>query len=427
MAGYPDRLIIEPTTRCNFKCEFCVKQAPGCGISEGDLVPDVMQAVTPLMPRAVSVTFTGIGEPLCYDGLEACLEQARDAMPHDSHRGFQTNGKLLTRERAASLLKAGMNRICISVDSIGEDLFGRVRAGGRFADIENALDSLASAKRNLPDGPLSVGIEFVLMKQNMAELPGVVEWCGQQNIDFMLVTHLTPYHPGSEPDIAYLNNSHEALALFDIFRQKGLATGIDIRDYNDILWKFYKNGTDIDIYRLVAEMKDAARDRDLFVNLFHLLAEDPDDYARLREIFDRATRIADRHGLDLTLPAIRPRTERRCPFVESRSMFFTRDGFVSPCYFLWHEYQVMRAGYAKSVTPVYFGNVLERDPAIIWNDPEFSSFRNKVRRYDYPDCHAWCETRCDYVLDAPFYQDCFINDIPCCDCHWSLGFLNCLH
>ena len=66
----PGKLIIEPTTRCNFKCEMCVKQSKGCRIIEGDLKEDVFRALTPLFPGIHTLTLTGIGEPLLYEGLE---------------------------------------------------------------------------------------------------------------------------------------------------------------------------------------------------------------------------------------------------------------------------------------------------------------------------------------------------------------------
>ncbi len=311
MGMYPQKLIIEPTTRCNFKCEMCVKQSQGCQIKEGDLGLDVFESLAPLLPQVNTIIFTGIGEPLLYKGLESCLEMAKHKMPENSIQGFQTNGKLLTPNRAISLLKAGLNKICISVDATGPGLFDHVRQGGSFLDIETAFDALADAKARIPQAKLKTGIEFVLMKKNMDELPRVIKWAAQ-------------------------------------------------------------------------------------------------------------------YGIDLILPEIRPKTQRHCPFVEDETMFVTWEGKVSPCYFLWHKYQVMRIGYTKSVTPVFFGNVLEQNPLDIWNSHEFIDFRNKVKAYDYPNCHAWCEIRCDYVLDEPFYQDCFINNIPCCDCHWNLGFLNCL-
>ena len=73
----------------------------------------LFRAIAPWLSHVNTIVFTGIGEPLLYEGLETCLAAARDRMPEKSTRGFQTNGKLLTRERATSLLKAGANKICI--------------------------------------------------------------------------------------------------------------------------------------------------------------------------------------------------------------------------------------------------------------------------------------------------------------------------
>jgi organic radical activating enzyme len=106
---YPKKIVIEPTTRCNFKCEMCVKQSRGCRIKEGDMGLSVFQSVTPLLPHANTIIFTGIGEPLLYEGLETCLSTARDQMPEKSTRGFQTNGKLLTQSRAERYFEIPMD------------------------------------------------------------------------------------------------------------------------------------------------------------------------------------------------------------------------------------------------------------------------------------------------------------------------------
>jgi putative metalloenzyme radical SAM/SPASM domain maturase len=417
---------------------MCVKQSLGCQIKEGDLEPGVFPAVAPLLPHVNTLIFTGIGEPLLYPDLEACLAAARDRMPQKSIRGFQTNGKLLTQDRALSLLRSGLNKICISVDAAGgamgnagEDktdagLFGQVREGGSFKDIQAAFEALSAASVKIPEAGLKKGIEFVLMKKNREELPKVIQWAGRQGLDFMLVTHLTAYEREMEGQIAYMNNSEKSLALFKHFQKRAEKENLDLSQYNQILWKYYKSATDEKVYGLIREMKEQALKEGVYVNLFHLMDEDLDAYDKTKELFDRSEKLAAQYGLDLTLPEIRPKTERYCPFVEEDTLFVNREGAVSPCYFLWHAYTVMRMGYTKAVNPVVFGNVLKKNPVEIWEGKAFSDFRDKVKAYDYPNCHTWCETRCDYVLEGPFYQDCFINDIPCCDCHWNLGFLNCL-
>ena len=426
MITTPEKLILEPTTRCNFKCDMCVKQSKGCCIAEGDLSNDVFSRCESLFSSLKSVIFTGIGEPLLNSNLEDYISRARDLMPDKSTRGFQTNGKLLTRARAISLFKAGMNKICISVDTVRPGLFDAVRQGGMLSDVDQAFDSLKNARDKVSFARVKIGIEFVLMKKNMEELPFVVEWAAAKQVDFIIITHLTAYEKHLENQIAFLNNSFEAFDLFEKLKQKALTKGIDITRYDKILWKVNKSDKDIQIYKMVRAFKDEALKRDLYVNLFHLLSESPGEYERVRTIFDLAITKAKNHGIELTLPKIRPKTHRKCSFIEDNSYFVSWDGNVSPCYFLWHRYNVMRMGYVKHVTPVFFGNLLEVSPEDIWESDAFKTFRTKVKLYDYPNCHAWCETRCDYVLDEPFYQDCYINDIPCCDCHWNLGLLNCL-
>jgi putative metalloenzyme radical SAM/SPASM domain maturase len=423
---YPKKIVIEPTTRCNFKCEMCVKQSPGCKIKEGDLGPGLFRAIAPSLPHVNTLIFTGIGEPLLYDDLETCLSMARDRMPENSTRGFQTNGKLLTKPRALSLLKAGANKICISVDATGAGLFDSVRKGGSFQDIKAAFKALSSARDQIFEANLKMGIEFVLMKKNMDELPRVIQWAGEQGLDFMLVTHLTAYEKGMEEQVAYMDNSKEGLALFDRFQHRAKKENLDLTQYNKILWKHNKSEKEKRVYWLIQELKEEALKEGIYVNLFHLMEEDAAYYNRIQKIYDRSQALAAEYNLDLILPGIRPKAQRHCPFVEEDTLFVNWEGEVSPCYFLWHSYQVMRMGQAKVVKPVFFGNLLEKGLSNVWASEEFRGFREKVKAYEYPNCHSWCEKRCDYVLDDPFYQDCFINDIPCCDCHWNLGFLNCL-
>lgn len=423
---YPEKLVIEPTTRCNFKCEMCVKQSQGCEIKEGDLDDSVFSRCEPLLSHTRSVVFTGIGEPLLNENLETYLALAREVMPNDSERGFQTNGKLLTARRAASLIESGLTQICLSVDSVKPQLFDKVRQGGLLTDVDSAFNSLRRAGKERSGFRLKTGIEFVLMSKNLAELPALVEWAAKRQVDFILVSHLSAYEKSAEKQTAFLNNSHEALALFKRYSERAAQKGIDLDSYNRIRFKIQRSEKEEAVYRLVADFKQEALENDLYVNMHHLVNERQGEYAGIREVFDQAFEDAESAGIELKLPRIRPKTDRYCPFVEENVMFVTWDGHVSPCYFLWHQYAAMRAGYVKQVDPVYFGNVRQTDAGRIWRDKAYSEFRSNVLRYDYPNCHAWCETRCDYVLDSPFYQDCYINGIPCCDCYWALGLHNCL-
>jgi MoaA/NifB/PqqE/SkfB family radical SAM enzyme len=136
--------------------------------------------------------------------------------------------------------------------------------------------------------------------------------------------------------------------------------------------------------------------------------------------------VAAAAGLDLRLPALVPRQERRCEFVEGGGAFVSWEGKVHPCYFLWHSYRCFVQQWEQPVKPRVFGNLRERDILEIWNDPEFRSFRESVLTYDYPLCFSCKLAPCDYVQTEQFEQDCHIKGEPCGSCLWCMGVFQCL-
>ena len=70
MTKSPEKLIIEPTTRCNFKCEMCVNQSKGHRVFEEDLSLKIFKRLLSVFEHAKAVVFTEIGEPLLNKHLE---------------------------------------------------------------------------------------------------------------------------------------------------------------------------------------------------------------------------------------------------------------------------------------------------------------------------------------------------------------------
>ncbi len=108
---YPSKLFVEVTTRCNLRCAMCVKQAPGQGLVEGDMTAETFARLGPAFPHLEALVLNGIGEPTLHRGLEGFIAAAKLAMPASGWVGFQTNGQLLGRRRADSLVAAGVDRI----------------------------------------------------------------------------------------------------------------------------------------------------------------------------------------------------------------------------------------------------------------------------------------------------------------------------
>lgn len=423
---FPSKLFIETTTRCNLGCIMCVKQTQGLGMSEGDMSPATFAALVPVFPHLEALVLNGVGEPLIHPGLEDFIRMARSSMPPEGWVGFQSNGLLLTDRRALSLVEAGLDKICLSVDAASPEMFRNVREGGELSAIKRAFAALAAAKERLKRPELQVGIEFVVMRSNLGELPAALRFAAQHGASFAIVTHLLPYDEPHAAEAAYDTCTDEAVALFNRCKAEAEREGVHIYSYPEARWKFSRNQGDEKIVALVEAMKYEAGRRDIFIDMKKLLSMDTSKSEEVAAVFKQARMVADEVGLDLRLPGVTPSEKRRCNFVEEGGAFVSWEGNVSPCYFLWHRYLCFASGWAQQVQPKVFGGLKERGILDIWNDPAFRSFRGNVCAYDYPVCSSCTLAPCDYVQTEAFEQDCHIGNTPCGACLWCMGVFQCL-
>lgn len=405
---------------------MCVKHSKGSQIPQGDMPLSIFRRLSPVLPHIDMLLLNGIGEPLLHPQLDAMLKFAKPLMPGNAVAGFQTNGQLMDRPRALSLVSAGLDRVCISVDSAAPQTFRQMRPGGELQGVLMAFDALNHARRQLRADNFQIGIEFVLGKENMTDLPATVEWAARQGASFAIVTHIVAHREDDLENVAYDQNTDAAVAFYHQWKKDAESKGIDIDRYPDIRWKFCHDASEQQIVDFVDRMFSKAADRDIFFHLRQLMERDEARFDALQKIFAKTQAIADHCGIDLTLPAAAPRADKRCDFIASGSMFVSISGDVHPCYFLWHHYICYVAGWQKYVRSKIFGNVAVRSPLEIWNQEDYTDFRRQVLGYDYPVCSNCTLAPCDYVEVEIFEQDCYTNTIPCCDCQWCLGVFQCM-
>jgi putative metalloenzyme radical SAM/SPASM domain maturase len=427
LRSYPSRLFVETTTRCNMKCQMCVKQSMGSDLKEGDLSFEMFEAIEPALTRAEALILNGIGEPLLHPDLEAFIRRAKDLMPSGSWVGFQSNGLLLDEARASSLLHAGLDRICLSLDAICPDTFRKIREGGEVKDLEQAFTAINKAMKRNPGKTIQVGVEFVVMRDNIHQLPDVLRWSASRGVSFAIVTHILPYEGEYVSQIAYEYNSQEAIDLFTSWRKKGAELGIDIGNFFHVYHcKFIRSEEEQRMVDFVLEMIAEARSRDIFLHIENLMKRDNKLAAEVAMTFAQARSVAEETGLDLRLPGAAPSNERKCDFVDNGGVFISWDGEIHPCYFLWHTFQCHFAGRKKFVKKKVFGKLADKGILDIWNDPEYRAFREEVLKHEYPFCTNCNLLPCEYIYCEEFEQDCYTTTVPCGDCFWCMGLFQCL-
>ena len=126
----------------------------------------------------------------------------------------------------------------------------------------------------------------------------------------------------------------------------------------------------------------------------------------------------------LEMPHMHWGAERRCRFVNDRSIVVGWDGGVSPCYALSHNYSYYAIdGRKKQVCRYVLGNVNQSSLADIWMSEDYTLFRSEVRIFHFPSCPD-CDLRdtCDLRGDN---EGCWGWNPSCADCLWAQDIIRC--
>lgn len=426
MRNHPAKLFVETTTRCNLNCFMCVKQNKGSEVCEGDFSPELFTRLEAALPHVEALILNGIGEPLMNPHLESYIRRAKELMPSTGWIGFQSNGVLMTPLRAESLVNAGLDTICISVDAIAPEQFKKLREGGNVEAVDMALSALGNARILCNRPEVRIGIEFVAMSSNIRELPETLEWAASRGAQFAIVTHVLPYDELHAHEAVFCNITDQALALYNSWRRRADSSGIDMQRYYEVRFKYSRTTDEQAIVDLVDAMKAEAEQLGIMLDIKKLLQLQHQRLDEIAALFTAAEAVAKRTGLELRLPELALKEQRKCSFVEEGSAFVSWNGDISPCYFLWHRFDCYASGWNQTVKPKVFGNLADQDLLHIWNNEEFTSFRTDVLAYDYPSCASCGLAPCDYVQTDDFQQDCHIRNVPCGSCLWCMGVFQCL-
>ena len=166
---------IEPTTRCNFTCGFCV----GRHMPQGDLSWEDFEAFLFAHPHLRHVELQGEGEPMLhprfFDMVAAC-----------GKRGIKvsiiTNGSLFTPDRVEKLIESGVSTLHVSLESSDPKRFRELR-GGLFEKVKTGVALLMERRRHLDRATPKVGLAVTVLKSTMAAFPGIRELYDHLGLD----------------------------------------------------------------------------------------------------------------------------------------------------------------------------------------------------------------------------------------------------
>jgi Fe-coproporphyrin III synthase len=202
------KLYIEATTACNLECRTCIRNV--WEDPQAHMKMDTFQRIVrslPGLPNLERVIFTSFGEPFTNPRLLDMVETIRE---YDLAVTIGTNGLLVTSSVARDLVKLGVDRVIFSIDGGNPETYARVR-GARLSQVVDNIRILNDAKQRLGAVFPAVGIEFVVLRSNVAELADLARLGAELNVSRLLISHVLPYTEEMRDEVLY---SHQPVPPF---------------------------------------------------------------------------------------------------------------------------------------------------------------------------------------------------------------------
>lgn len=167
---FPKIVKIDICNTCNYRCVFCpqAKQYNKVGCIDSDLCYKIINDSYAAGARELCLSMTG--EPLLNKELEEFIVYAKRL--GYTYVFFNTNGYLLTEDRSAQLLTAGIDSIKVSVNAAKKS-YEWVHGLDAFERVVENIKTFDRLRKNL--GHSALYVSYVAVKQTLAEVAEVKE------------------------------------------------------------------------------------------------------------------------------------------------------------------------------------------------------------------------------------------------------------
>ncbi|PVX27209.1 MAG: radical SAM/SPASM domain-containing protein [Candidatus Bathyarchaeum sp.] len=176
------------TYKCNLKCKHCYSNS-GSETKTELSTEEALKVVDQIADfGATSLAFSG-GEPLMRKDF---FEIARHAVDRGLYISLATNGTLLTEENVKKLKETGIHYVEVSVDG------AIAKTHDFFRGKDGAFEQTMQGLKNCLDKKICTCIAITGTKNNLKEIPAVLEMAENMGIDRFTLFNFVPTGRGKE-------------------------------------------------------------------------------------------------------------------------------------------------------------------------------------------------------------------------------------
>lgn len=220
-------VIWEITGLCNLQCDHCLSSA-GDPLQNELSTKEAMELLDYLEEMKVfSLTFSG-GEPLMRSDIYDLIDYA-------SEKRFSidllTNGALITEKVLNRLEDSNIFNVQVSIDGIGE-------THDKFRGLNGTFERALNAIKLLKDASYNVAISSTVTKQNMREIPRIIDMAIDMGVPSFKTTFFMPAGrgKGNMDKLVLTPQDAKDFTLMMIEKKKEVGNSIIISSETDYPW-----------------------------------------------------------------------------------------------------------------------------------------------------------------------------------------------
>ncbi len=362
------KVYLEPTNRCNLDCITCMRNSWDAefGQMSADTFSRILASLAEIGPP-LTVFFGGFGEPLAHPHTIDMIRQVKEL---GLTVEMITNGTLLNEKLSKALIAAGLDTLWVSIDGSRPESFADVRLGAELPTVLANLRRFRQLRPAAHKPSPAIGINFVAMKRNIADLPEVLSLGKRLGASKFAVSNVLPYTEEMAQEILY----EKTLTSITYLPSPWLRTlSLPKMDFNELtgepLLKAFSSGYNVTF---------------------------------------AGNNLGGANNV--------------CTFIESGSLTVGWNGRLAPCTPLLYEHTGYLRGYERRSHPHFIGDIHQQTLLEMWQDPAYVEYRDRVQRFAFAPC-TYCGG-CDLSRDND--TDCFDNVAPACGgCLWAQAVIQC--
>jgi MoaA/NifB/PqqE/SkfB family radical SAM enzyme len=188
----PVEAYFEVANRCNSKCATCpLTFSPQEAARQLSLAE--FQSLVDQLPDLRRAVLQGVGEPLLNRDLGAMIAYLKSRAVYTV---FNTNAALLTRRRQIELIDSGLDELRVSLDSSTPETYARIRGIPAFDRVIGNLTEMVRTRAALGSTTPALSIWVTGLRENIAELPDIVDLAGRVGVDEVYLQRLVYWGEG---------------------------------------------------------------------------------------------------------------------------------------------------------------------------------------------------------------------------------------